>query len=192
MKRIALVVLVLMLAVTASVLVGCSDQTAQANAAIDESNKAVDAANGFDEEAARLFEQIGQLEPGEKSTEEALALTAQVEGVIQKKNGEIEKAIAELSKIGGMAVSEDFKVYAKQQTEIAGLQKQSDDLLLRATAEFKSVFENAGSKSPNMKALEANFTSIDDIFAQADELSTKIDEKAGASDAFFQEKGLGE
>lgn len=195
MKRFALVLLALLLGLaTVGLLAGCGggDQTEEANAAIDASNKAVDAANEADAEAVALFEKIGKLEPGSASTDEALKLVEEAEAAIAAKNAQVQKAADELAKIKDLEVSQDFKTYADQQIEIAKLQIQSNELLLKATAEFKKVFENAGDKSPDMKQLQQSFQTIDEVFAQADELSASIEEKAATSDAFFQEKSLGE
>lgn len=193
MRRFSRIVVVLLLAVSiGSVLTGCGDDKAAANAAIDASNAAVEKANEYDAQAVKLFDQIGSLKPGGTSSERALELIAQAEVAIKNKNAQVKVAIDELSKISSMDVTDDFKTYAKQQIELAQLQKQSNDLLLEATAEFRAVFENAASAKPNTKALDQSFAKIEEVFADADRLSTKIDEKAGASDAFFQEKRLGE
>lgn len=194
MKRFALILLALLLGIaTVGVLTGCGgDQTEEANSAIDASNQAVDAANEADAEAVALFEKIGKLEPGSASTDKALKLVEEAEAAIEAKNVQVQKASDALAKIEDLDVSEDFKTYADQQIEIAKLQIQSNELLLKATAEFKRVFENAGDASPDMKRLQRSFQTIDEVFAQADELSAAIEEKAATSDAFFKEKSLGE
>lgn len=193
MKRLLQACLVSLLAVAViAALGGCAgDQTPEANAAIEASNAAVQDANRSDAEAVKLFEQIGKLQPGPESTDKAVELIAKAEKSVKDKSAALDTAIGALSKIESLNVSDDFKAYARQQIELADLQKESNNLLLAAIAEFKNVFETAGSSSPDTKALQASFTKIDEVFAAAERLSKDIDKKATISDEFFQEKGLG-
>lgn len=190
--KAAAVALVVLLALATGTVTGCGNQMAEANAAIEASNSAVDRANTLDEEAATLFDEIGELEPGAANTQKALDAIARAEELIESKNTEVDKAIGELGKIEAMDVPGALKQYAKQQAAIADLQRESGDLLLAATAEFKTVYESMDKRNPDANALEGSFKSIEAIFADADELSAEIERLSSESQAFFAENGLGE
>lgn len=191
MKRVALVLVVVLALATGSVT-GCGDDMAEANAAIEASNSAVDAANELDEEAAALFDEIGELEPGAANTRKALEAIARAEELIGKKNAAVDRAISQLGRIEAMDVPDALKEYARQQTAIADLQRQSGELLLAATAEFKTVYESMDNQNPDAKALEGSFESIESIFSDADDLSAEIERLASESQTFFVENELGE
>jgi len=192
MRRIVTTLILLALLTLAPALSGCSsDQTDEANAAIDRSNQAVERAILLDRQAADKLEEVLGAEPAKANAAETLARIGEIEADVAAIAEELGIMKSEFGSIREMDVSEELKTYASQQIEIAEMQEESNDLMSEMLGVLRELHTAAAAGEITRTQWSTALDSVDKLLGEAEALDVRIEEKASESERYFDENGLG-
>ncbi|MHB1342137.1 MAG: hypothetical protein ACYC77_03865 [Coriobacteriia bacterium] len=172
-------------------VVGCVDQTADANAAIEAANVQAQAYSALDSEITALMDEAGAVDFTPEGVVAGIASIDAATAKFEERTAVIAAIKAEFAKIADMDVDETIKTYAAQQVEVADLLAQMDALGITMLADTKSLYELIKSGSTDTVKAEELSAAVEATAAQLEELDAQVTEKQAASDKYFEDNRLG-
>lgn len=171
-------------------VVGCIDQTADANAAINAANAQAQTYSALDAEITSLMDEAGAVDFTPEGATAGIEKIDEAVAKFEERKTVIAAIKAEFGKIADMDVDETIKTYAAQQVEIADLLAQMDDLGVKMLADTKSLYELIASGSTDTARAEELSKAVEATAAELEALDAKVTEKQAASDKYFEDNNL--
>jgi len=173
-------------------MIGCADQTDEANALIDQANAATDESNRLDGLMTELMAKVEQIDPTAKNARDAQPLLTEVEAKLSETQKNAERTLLLWDKILALDVSDELKTYAAQQKEIAKLQVALSAAVGDMVVKLKVLYDPDQTGKLSQADFDKLAAELDGLVAKADEIDSQMSEKQGASDQYFKDNGLGE
>ncbi len=172
-------------------IVGCSDQTGEANRLVDQANAVTDKSNALDAEVTDLLAQVEVLDPIKNAAQATSTLTV-VETKLDEMRTYAESKVALFDEIAGLDVSHEFRIYAAQQKEIAQLEVERAGVTGDLLAKLKILYYTKQMSKVGSADFHRFSRELADIYGKLDELDSQLGEKRAASDQYFTDRGLGQ
>lgn len=172
-------------------VVGCIDQTADANAAIEAANVQAQAYSDLDAEITALMDEAGAVDFTPEGVVAGIASIDAATAKFEERKTVIASIKAEFGKIADMDVDDTIKTYAAQQVEVADLLAQMDELGIKMLGDTKALYELIKSGSTDTAKAEELSAAVEETAAQLEELDALVTEKQDTSDKFFEDNQLG-
>jgi cytochrome c556 len=170
-------------------VVGCTDQTADANKAIDNANVQIKKYTEAGQRLAELMSRAESLPMDATSAKQGIALTDQMKTQLDEQRLAAETAKAEIARIKTMRVRQEFKTYADKEIAVTDALLQQAPVATALIDDMRAVYDLVASGKGTQARVEEIGARID---ADAAKLSALEDEAAkrekAASDYYAQQK----
>jgi hypothetical protein len=189
--------LVLTAVLLAAALSGCTDQTADANAAIGRANEAMGAyaAAGSRLEAlaaeARSLEVTTGASDAAREASRGVELAARMAASLAEQRSAAETAGAELAAVTTMSVTPDLKAYAAKEAAVAAALVREEAAARRVVDEMRKLYGIIAAGKPAKEAVAAATAGIDQGTRDLALIEGEVMRLEREADAFFRERKLG-
>ncbi|HEY3317669.1 MAG TPA: hypothetical protein VGK50_04535 [Coriobacteriia bacterium] len=184
----------LLLALACAVVLGataCSDQTADANKAIDAANTQIKKYTASGAELEKLMSEAEALPMDAVNAKKGVTLTDQMTAKLEEQRTAAETAKAEISKIKAMKVNEKFKTYADKEIAVTEALLKEDPVAKALIGDLRKIYELVASGKGTQKDVEEIGKRIDVETKQLTDLEAKATALEKEASDYFDSQKLG-
>jgi hypothetical protein len=170
-------------------MVACSDQTADANKAIDAANANIKKYTEAGTQLEKLMSDAEGLPMDPKNAKKGIALTDQMKAKLDEQRAAAAAAKAEISKIKTMNVRQEFKTYADKEQAVADTLLKEDPVAQALINDLRQIYQVVASGKGTQQDVVTIGKRIDAETKQLSTLEkTATAQEKDASDYFDAQK----
>lgn len=191
MRNVKRVVLLALAGVLVFAAVGCGDQTAEANKAVDAANAQIKAYTQAGAELEKLMSDAEALPMDAANAKKGVELTDQMTAKLEEQRKAAEAARAEISKIKTMKVNDEFKTYADKEIAVTDALLKEDPVARALIGDLRKIYELVASGKGTPADVEAIGKRIDAETKQLTDLEAQATKQEKDANAYFDAHKLG-
>jgi DNA repair exonuclease SbcCD ATPase subunit len=173
-------------------LVGCADDTEEANKLITQVDSHFGNYNQIGDEIDKIFAEIDKLSSDKKGAERGLELTERLEEKYLKQKDELKSAKEALEKIFELNVKDEFKDYVEKELAAVNALSGLPDVGVKLSKELRKMYKQMKKGTTTEDNLDTILQNINKLERQADAMSKAARELKEEAERFYKEHNLGE